>query len=72
MLSITLRCPCKAELEVLPKTLRDLGHIAKANDWKLIGGGRVGHDKAVAAHCPSCAEHQSKIEQIQSGLSQRH
>jgi hypothetical protein len=65
MLPINLKCVCGQELEVIPKTLKALGAIAKANGWKLIGGGRIGHDKAVAAHCPSCSQHHAKIQSIQ-------
>ena len=68
MLPINLKCTCGAELEVIPKSLKALGAIAKANDWKLIGGGRVGHDHAVAAHCPHCASVCRKIEGVQNDL----
>ena len=71
MLPIILNCPCGKELEVIPKTLKALGDIAKANDWKLIGGCRIGHHKEVAALCPICASAQKRHREIGDMLAER-
>ena len=67
MLPITLKCVCGAELEVIPKSLRELSNVAKANEWKVIGRSRAGHDY-IAALCPNCAIHEKKIHDIGTAI----
>lgn len=71
MLPITLKCSCGATLEIMPKGLKDLGEICKANEWRMIGGGRIGRDRDTAALCPTCAAHEKRVKEIGDEIASR-
>jgi hypothetical protein len=59
-------CVCGAKLDVGVNRPKDARLVIEAQDWEVIGRGKVTLE--IAALCPTCKLATDKIREIQNGL----